>query len=157
MRGVVLLVGGLAIVMAGLASPVWAAGAGKKQLGFGTEMAARGLWAEAHFRFVRADTLEPNNPRTLNNLAVASEALGRFEEAVGYYRRALELSPSDREIRSNYDRFLGFYEAFRARQESQKAGTEAESATPPSPDSAPAPAAAPAAAPGEPATEGGQP
>jgi Tfp pilus assembly protein PilF len=155
MRGVVLLVGGLAMVASGVSSPAWAARAtGKKQLSFGTEMAARGLWAEAHFRFVRADTLEPNNPRTLNNLAVASEALGRFEEAVGYYRRALELSPSDRDIRSNYDRFLGFYEAFRARQESQKdTPGEASAPAPATPQAAPTPPVAP----NEPATEGGQP
>lgn len=89
------------------------------QLEFGADMAERGLWAEALFRFERADRLHPNHARTLSNLAVASEALGRFDDAQEYYRRALEIRPSDRDIRGNYDRFLGFYESYRARQEQQ--------------------------------------
>jgi Flp pilus assembly protein TadD len=124
-----------------------AAGAGavraddwEDQLEFGADMAERGLWAEALFRFERADRLRPNHARTLSNLAVASEALGRFEKAQEYYRRALEIRPSDRDIRGNYDRFLGFYESYQARQEQQEPAAASE----------PAPADP---SPGEPAAE----
>ena len=102
-------------------------------------MARRGLWAEALFRFERADRLKPNEARTLSNLAVASEALGRFEAAQDYYRRALEVRPSDRDIRGNYDRFLGFYESYQARRAAQQAQSEA-AAEESEPTAAPSPA-----------------
>lgn len=116
------------LLAAGAAAPLGAVSEPREQLQFGADMAARGLWSEAFFRFRRADRLEPDSPRILNNLAVACEALGRFEDALGHYQRALELSPSDREIRGNYDRFLGFYESYKARQEQREAEAAGESA-----------------------------
>jgi Tfp pilus assembly protein PilF len=111
------------------------------QLEFGAKMAERGLWAEAFFRFERADRLHPNHARTLSNLAVASEALGRFDDAQEYYRRALEIRPSDREIRGNYDRFLGFYESYRARQEQPRQDSAEPTASSPAAPTADEPAA----------------
>ena len=43
----------------------------QSQLAFGVDMAKRSLWSEALFRFHQAERLDPNNPRALNNLAVA--------------------------------------------------------------------------------------
>lgn len=87
------------------------------QLKFGVEMAREGLWSEALFRFEKARSLDPDNPRVLNNVAVALEAAGRYDEALETYRRALEISPGHRGLRDNYARFADFYESFRPVEE----------------------------------------
>ncbi|MEM6454469.1 MAG: tetratricopeptide repeat protein [Acidobacteriota bacterium] len=83
------------------------------QMLFGTRMAQRGLWAEALFRYRQAEQLDPNNPRNLNNIAVAYEALGQFDNALAYYQRAVKAAPGNKELRQNYARFVEFYRAFR--------------------------------------------
>ena len=62
---------------------------GKSQLAFGVDMAKRGLWSEALFRFEQARRLQPASVSILNNLAICYEAGGRFEEALATYREAL--------------------------------------------------------------------
>jgi tetratricopeptide (TPR) repeat protein len=116
------------------------------QLSFGVDMARRGLWSEALFRFQQAERMEPQSPRVLNNLAVAYEATGDFDKALDYYKRALQISPDNREARANYSRFVEFYQGFRAQ------GQRAQGAAPAA--GAEGAAAAPAAAP-EPVPEGG--
>lgn len=96
------------------------------QLAFGVDMAKRGLWDEALFRFRQADRIDPNNPQVVNNLAVAHEATGRFEEALELYRRALQLSPSDRTLRRNYSRFIEFYQGLQPEGEETEEAAEAE-------------------------------
>jgi len=86
-------------------------------MSFGVDMARRGLWSEALFRFQQAERLEPSNPRVYNNLAVASEALGRFEDAQRYYQEALRLAPGDQDLRRNYARFIEFYQSYAAGKE----------------------------------------
>ena len=88
-----------------------------QQLQFGTDMAKRGLWSEALFRFRQASRLDPGNARILNNVAVAYEALGLFDQALEAYRQALAVSPSDRELRENYSSFVDFYQNFRPPEE----------------------------------------
>ena len=82
------------------------------QLAFGSNVARKGLWREAAFRFERAVQKEPNNARAHNNLAVALEAGGEFARALAEYKRALELDPSDTYIRRNYARFAEFYTSY---------------------------------------------
>ncbi|HRC86072.1 MAG TPA: tetratricopeptide repeat protein [Thermoanaerobaculia bacterium] len=82
------------------------------QLAFGVSMARRGLWSEAQFRFEQARHQDPANPRILNNLAVANEALGRFEDAQRYYQEALKSAPGDPDIKRNYARFIEFYQSY---------------------------------------------
>ena len=94
-----------------------AEGQASQQLEFGTDMAKRGLWSEALFRFKQADRLEPGNPRILNNIAVAYEALGLFDQALEAYQVALRASPQDRQVRGNYSSFAEFYQNFRPRPE----------------------------------------
>lgn len=86
---------------------------GNTQLEFGVRMAQQGLWNEALFRFQQAVEANPGDYRTMNNLAVAYEATGRFDEALETYQRALELAPDNRELRRNYARFAEFYQSFR--------------------------------------------
>ena len=72
---------------------------------FGIEVAQRGLWSEARFRFERAVALDPDNAEALNNLAVALEQQGEFDKAREAYERALKLKPGNLYIQQNYDLF----------------------------------------------------
>ena len=76
-------------------------------------MARRGLWNEALFRFAEAEKLDPENPRIQSNLGVAYEASGQFDKALSYYQKALKLAPNDKGIRTNYARFVEFYQGFK--------------------------------------------
>lgn len=78
----------------------------------GLQAARRSYWQEAHFRFVGAHRLQPSDAGILNNLAVTLEALGRYDEALETYKKALDLAPSNRSIRRNYARFAEFYTSF---------------------------------------------
>jgi Flp pilus assembly protein TadD len=82
------------------------------QIAFGSEVARKGLWREAAFRFEQALTKEPSNARAHNNLAVALEATGDFARALTEYKKALELAPNDNYIRRNYARFAEFYTSY---------------------------------------------
>jgi Flp pilus assembly protein TadD len=84
----------------------------KSQIAFGTEIARKGLWREASFRFEQAIAKEPNNARAHNNLAVALEASGEYARALTEYKKALELDPNDSYIRRNYARFAEFYTSY---------------------------------------------
>ncbi len=77
---------------------------------FGVEVAGKGLWKEARYRWERAVELDPLNPKAYNNLAVAYERGGRFEEALEAYETALELLPTSEQIRQNYELFREAYE-----------------------------------------------
>lgn len=87
------------------------------QLAFGVNMARRGLWDEALFRFHEAEKLEPGNPRVLNNLGVAYEAVGEFDKALDHYQRALKAQPNSQEMKANYARFVEFYQSFKGNKE----------------------------------------
>ena len=126
------------------------------QLAFGVDMARRGLWKEALFRFQEAERLDPQNPRIQSNLGVAYEASGQFDKALEYYQRALKLSPNDKEIRANYGRFVEFYQGFKG-DKTAKAGDKAGAPkTEKAPQGAPVPppgvAPGPVAPPEEPST-----
>ncbi len=77
---------------------------------FGVEVAGRGLWREAVYRWEKAVALDPRNPKAYNNLGVAYERTGQFEEALDAYERALELLPASDQIRQNYELFREAYE-----------------------------------------------
>jgi Flp pilus assembly protein TadD len=71
---------------------------------FGIEVARRGLWREARFRFQKAVLLDPDNAAALNDLAIALEQEGDFDKAREAYERALTLDKS-LYIQQNYDLF----------------------------------------------------
>lgn len=108
-----LLLGSTLLIASCASGGTASSGTAARQLEFGVTMAQRGLWSEALFRFERAQRLDPNSFRVLNNLAVAYEANGRFDDALATYRRALALDPANRELRRNYARFVEFYQSFR--------------------------------------------
>jgi len=89
----------------------------RSQMDFGVEMAQRGLWSEALFRFQQAQRLAPGDPQVLNNLAVAYEATGQYEKALTSYQQALQAAPANRDLRRNYARFVEFYQSYRPQEE----------------------------------------
>lgn len=100
----------------------------KEQLQFGIEMAQQSLWSEALFRFRQAERLtDGESARIFNNLAVALEALGQFDDALDYYRRALRLEPENRGLKRNYARFAEFYQSYKpAGEETEDDAQEAD-------------------------------
>jgi tetratricopeptide (TPR) repeat protein len=80
-------------------------GSAADELRFGVEVARKGLWQEARFRFERAVLLDPENHSALNNLAIALEQQGEFDKAREAYERALKLKPNSLYIQQNYDLF----------------------------------------------------
>jgi tetratricopeptide (TPR) repeat protein len=121
----------LMIVLAFLSSTALpAGGGGAEQMDFGVRAAKKGLWREAQFRWERALKLAPENPRILNNLAVACETAGNFEKAAEYYKEALRLAPENRDIRQNHDLFAGYYKEILAHKE-MEAGRDRSPDSPP--------------------------
>lgn len=110
-----------------------------KEISFGVKMAKRGLWSEALFRFKKAAEQRPHDGKVLNNLAVAYEAVGQYENALLAYREALKADSTNRELKRNYSRFIEFYQAFKPAGEEPLADQEAqqETAEPEDPPSSP--------------------
>ncbi len=75
------------------------------QVQFGIEVAQKGLWKEALFRWEKAVELDPNYAAAYNNLAVAYEHEGLFDKARQAYTKALALDPNNVSIKQNYDYF----------------------------------------------------
>lgn len=80
------------------------------QLHFGIEAAQKDLWDEAIFRWKKVLETIPNSAAAHNNLAVAYEKKGFWEEAKKEYEIAFKLSPENTYIKSNYQNFKSRYE-----------------------------------------------
>ena len=98
-------------VLAGLlalaATPVKADSRGdaKKPVEFGIQVAQKGLWREAIYRWERATQIDPSYAAALNNLAIAYEHEGELAKARSAYEKALELEPGNALIKQNYELF----------------------------------------------------
>lgn len=75
---------------------------------FGVRMAKMNLWREAMFRFRRAVEINPSDAMAHNNLAVAYEANGDFDNARKEYLEALKLDRGNSYIQKNYSRYVEF-------------------------------------------------
>jgi hypothetical protein len=102
------------------------------ELAFGVDMAKRGLWNEAIFRFQSAEKADPANSHIQSNLAVAYEARGDFDKALDYYKKAL-----------NYARFVEFYQSFKSPQKGKEGKFGSRVLPPPDKPGAGSPAAPP--------------
>ncbi len=99
------------------------------QTDFGVNMARQNLWREAMFRFQRAVQMNPQDPMAHNNLAVAYEANGDYENARKEYLEALRLDRSNDYIKKNYRRFVEFLSRNKKRSNTHRASSGASSTT----------------------------
>jgi Tfp pilus assembly protein PilF len=98
----------LAFLSISSAWPVYAADArasAKAEAEFGVDVAQRGLWREAIYRWERAIELDPTYAAAFNNLAVAYEHEGQLDKARQTYEKAIGIDPNNAQIRQNYDLF----------------------------------------------------
>ncbi len=102
-RDVALLVTALSL----LASPAFAdrREEARSQVDFGINVAQRGLWREAIYRWEKAVELDPTYAAAYNDLGIAYEHEGLLDKARKAYDKALELDPNNSQIRQNYDLF----------------------------------------------------
>jgi Tfp pilus assembly protein PilF len=77
----------------------------KAQVDFGIDVAQRGLWREAIYRWEKATQIDPTYAAAFNDLAVAYEHDGQLAKARQAYEKALELEPDNTQIRQNYELF----------------------------------------------------
>jgi type IV pilus assembly protein PilF len=82
-----------------------ARGAAKSQVEFGINVAQRGLWREAIYRWEKAAELDPTYAAAFNDLAIAYEHEGQLDKARKAYEKALELDPNNAQVRQNYELF----------------------------------------------------
>jgi hypothetical protein len=131
------LAAGLCACSSGKTDESW-----KAETAYGTQMAKKGFWREALFRYEKAAARKPGDAQIQNNLAVAYESTGDTTRALAAYKRALELAPQDAKIKRNYARFAEYYTSVQ-----RSASLPAPSSSAPS-SSAPAAAAPQPEAPG---------
>jgi Tfp pilus assembly protein PilF len=96
-----------ALTAAAYASPSYAdvRNDARAQVDFGINVAQRGLWREAIYRWEKAVQLDPTYAAALNDLAVAYEHEGQLAKAREAYEKALALEPNNAQIKQNYDLF----------------------------------------------------
>jgi type IV pilus assembly protein PilF len=92
-------------VLGGVAAPAAQRDDAKEQVEFGVQVAQRGLWREAIYRWERATQLDPTYAAAFNNLAVAYEHEGQPDKARAAYEKAVALDPENAMIRQNFDLF----------------------------------------------------
>src|SRR5438132_13974340 len=96
-----------ALTAAAFASPSYAdvRSDAKAQVDFGIDVAQRGLWREAIYRWEKAAVIDPTYAAAFNDLAVAYEHEGQLDKARKAYEKALEIEPDNAQIRQNYELF----------------------------------------------------
>jgi protein O-GlcNAc transferase len=77
----------------------------RAQVDFGINVAQRGLWREAIYRWERAVEIDPKYAAAYNDLAIAYEHEGQLDKARKAYEKALELDPNNAQVRQNYELF----------------------------------------------------
>ena len=77
----------------------------KEQVDFGIDVAQRGLWREAIYRWERAVQIDPTYAEAFNDLAIGYEHEGEFDKARQAYEKAIKLAPDNLQIQQNYELF----------------------------------------------------
>jgi Tfp pilus assembly protein PilF len=76
----------------------------QSEFDFANKLAKQGLWKESLYRWEKALKAGNVSVAIYNNIAVAQEELGRFEESEKSYQKALNISPGHATVQANYDR-----------------------------------------------------
>jgi Flp pilus assembly protein TadD len=92
----------------------------KSEFDFANKLGQEGLWKEAHYRWQKILAEGKESAALYNNIAVALEEMGRFEEAEEAYKKALKLAPNNSTIRSNYDRLKKLSKKPKSENEDEK-------------------------------------
>jgi Flp pilus assembly protein TadD len=77
----------------------------KSQVEFGINVAQKGLWREAIYRWQKATELDPAYAAAYNDLGIAYEHEGQLDKARKAYEKAIELDPNNAQVRQNYELF----------------------------------------------------
>ena len=77
----------------------------RSQVDFGIDVAMRGLWREAIYRWEKAVEIDPKYAEAYNDLGVAYEHEGQLPKAREAYEKALQIEPNNSQIRQNYELF----------------------------------------------------
>jgi len=77
----------------------------RAQVEFGIDVAQRGLWREAIYRWQKAVEIDPTYAEAHNNLGIGYEHEGEFEKAKQAYEQAVKLAPHNLQIQQNYELF----------------------------------------------------
>lgn len=77
----------------------------RNQMLFGIQAAQSKMWDEAIFRWQKVLEQDPGSAAAHNNLAVAYERQGRWEDAEKEYQQALALAPENEFIQANFKNF----------------------------------------------------
>jgi Flp pilus assembly protein TadD len=99
--------GACLLAVAAWAAPVYAdaRSEARAQVEFGIDVAQRGLWREAIYRWEKAVEIDPTYAEAYNDLAIGYEHEGEFEKAREAYEKALKLAPNSLQIQQNYELF----------------------------------------------------
>jgi len=80
----------------------------RSDFSFANKLAEDGLWKEAYYRWNKVLEAGRKDAVIYNNMAIALEEMGKFDEAEKTYQKALELAPNNQTIKTNYDRMKKF-------------------------------------------------
>jgi Flp pilus assembly protein TadD len=97
----------LVFIAAVSTTPLYADSRGdaKAQVAFGIDVAQKGLWREAIYRWEKAAEIDPTYAAAYNDLAIGYEHEGQLDKARQAYEKALELEPGNAQIRQNFELF----------------------------------------------------
>src|SRR3954468_18134623 len=89
------------------AAPAWAdtRSNAREQVEFGINVAQRGLWREAIYRWEQAVEIDPMYAQAYNDLGIGYEHEGQLDKARKAYEKALAIEPNNAQIRQNYELF----------------------------------------------------
>jgi len=105
MKGFAIALAACAAVSIAVPSYADAKNDAKAQVEFGINVAQRGLWREAIYRWEKATQIDPTYVAAYNDLAIGYEHEGQLDKARKAYEKALQLDPNNSQIRQNYELF----------------------------------------------------
>ena len=76
---------------------------------FANKLAQKGLWKEALYRWEKASKEKKHETEIYNNMAVAYEQMGKFDQAEKMYQKALRVSPDNATVQVNLNRMKKMY------------------------------------------------